>query len=101
MDLGLVFRLAAVLALVVANGFFVAAEFALVSARSTRIDELADSGDRLARRAQTAQRDLDQAISGTQLGITLASLGLGWIGEPAVAGSLEPVFAASGFSLGC
>jgi len=98
MDLGLVLRLAAVLALVVANGFFVAAEFALVSARSTRIDELADSGDRLARRAQTAQRDLDQAISGTQLGITLASLGLGWIGEPAVAGSLEPLFAASGFS---
>jgi len=96
-DLGLVFRLAAVFALVVANGFFVAAEFALVSARSTRIDELADSGDRLARRAQTAQRDLDQAISGTQLGITLASLGLGWIGEPAVAGSIEPLFAASGF----
>jgi CBS domain containing-hemolysin-like protein len=98
MDLGLVLRLAAVLALVVANGFFVAAEFALVSARSTRIDELADSGDRLARRAQTAQRDLDQAISGTQLGITLASLGLGWIGEPAVASSLEPLFVASGFS---
>ena len=98
MDLGLVLRLAAVLALVVANGFFVAAEFALVTARSTRIDELADSGDRLARRAQTAQRDLDQAISGTQLGITLASLGLGWIGEPAVANSLEPLFAVAGFS---
>jgi len=95
-DAGIVFRLAAVLGLVLANGFFVAAEFALVSARRTRIDELVDSGDRLARHAQSAQRDLDRAISGTQLGITLASLGLGWIGEPAVAGSLEPLLLAVG-----
>jgi len=92
----LIFRLAAVLGLVIANGFFVAAEFALVSARRTRIDELVESGDRLARRAQKAQQNLDRAISGTQLGITLASLGLGWIGEPAVAGSLEPLFSAVG-----
>ena len=96
MDLGLVLRLGAVLALVGANAFFVAAEFALVSARRTRIDELADAGDRLAGLVRRAQSDLDRAISGTQLGITLASLGLGWIGEPAVARSLEPMFGALG-----
>lgn len=84
------------LALVGANAFFVAAEFALVSARRTRIDELADAGDRLAGLVRRAQSDLDRAISGTQLGITLASLGLGWIGEPAVARSLEPMFGALG-----
>ncbi|WP_419949581.1 hemolysin family protein [Candidatus Palauibacter sp.] len=98
MDLGLVLRLGAVLALVSANAFFVAAEFALVSARRTRIDELADAGDRLAGVVRRAQNDLDRAISGTQLGITLASLGLGWIGEPAVARSLEPVFGALGLA---
>ena len=85
MDVGLLLRLGGVLALVAANGFFVAAEFALVSARRTRIDELAAAGDRLARVVQRAQENLDHAISGTQLGITLASLGLGWIGEPALA----------------
>ncbi len=99
MDGSLAFRLAAVLVLVLANGFFVAAEFALVSARRTRIDELVQGGDRLARSAQKAQRNLDRAISGTQLGITLASLGLGWIGEPALAGSLEALVSAWGFSL--
>ena len=98
MDLGLVLRLGAVFALVGANAFFVAAEFALVGARRTRIDELADGGDRLAGRVRKAQNDLDRAISGTQLGITLASLGLGWIGEPAVARSLEPMFGALGLA---
>ncbi|WP_419940676.1 hemolysin family protein [Candidatus Palauibacter sp.] len=98
MDLGLVLRLGAVLALVAANAFFVAAEFALVSARRTRIGELADAGDRRAGVVRRAQDDLNRAISGTQLGITLASLGLGWIGEPTLARSLEPVFAALGFA---
>lgn len=100
MDLGLALRLGAVLALVAANAFFVAAEFALVSARRTRIDELADAGDRLARVVRRAQDNLDRAISGTQLGITLASLGLGWIGEPALARSIEPLFGALGFAAG-
>lgn len=80
-----------------ANAFFVAAEFALVGARRSKIAELIARGDRLARTAKRAQDDLDRAISGTQLGITLASLGLGWIGEPAVAGTIEPMFEALGF----
>lgn len=89
MDLSVGLRLLAVLGLVLANAFFVAAEFALVTARGTRIRELIDGGDRLARSVEKAMTDLDRAISGTQLGITLASLGLGWIGEPAVARTLE------------
>jgi len=90
MDVGILIRLLSVIALVLANAFFVAAEFALVSARRTRIRELVEAGDRPARRVERAQQALDRAISGTQLGITLASLGLGWIGEPAVAYIIEP-----------
>jgi CBS domain containing-hemolysin-like protein len=86
--------LISVIALVLANGFFVAAEFALVSARRSRLDEMADAGDMLARQAVKAHADLDRSISGTQLGITLASLGLGWIGEPALAHLIEGAFAA-------
>lgn len=96
MDGGVLLRLLAVLALVSANAFFVAAEFALVSARRTRIQEMVAAGDRLARTVDRAQRDLDRAISGTQLGITLASLGLGWIGESAVAHTIEPLLEAVG-----
>lgn len=91
MDTGILLRLLSVFALVVANAFFVAAEFALISARPTRIRELVEAGDRPAKRVARAQKGLDRAISGTQLGITLASLGLGWIGEPAVAVIVEPV----------
>ncbi|MGH7497850.1 MAG: hemolysin family protein, partial [Gemmatimonadales bacterium] len=78
--------LAAVVVLVLANAFFVAAEFALVGARRTRLDEMARAGDAKARLARRAVQSLDRYISATQLGITLASLGLGWIGEPALAG---------------
>jgi CBS domain containing-hemolysin-like protein len=78
--------------LVLANAFFVAAEFALVGARRSRLDAMAERGDGGARAAQRALRSLDRYISATQLGITLASLALGWIGEPAVAGSLEALF---------
>ena len=78
--------------LVLANAFFVAAEFALVGARRSRLDAMAEKGDGGARAAQRALRSLDRYISATQLGITLASLALGWIGEPAVAGSLEALF---------
>ena len=73
-------RLGAVLGLVLLNGFFVAAEFGLVASRRSRIDEMAAGGDRGARAAQQALTHLDRYISGTQLGITLASLALGWIG---------------------
>lgn len=85
--------LAAVVALVALNAFFVAAEFALVGARRTRLEELAQHGDRKATLALRAVQSLDQYISATQLGITLASLGLGWIGKPALAGLLDWLFA--------
>ncbi len=82
----------AVFVLVFVNGFFVAAEFALVGARRTRIAQLADDGHAGARAAQHAIHHLDNYIAATQLGITLASLGLGWIGEPVVAGLVEHIF---------
>ncbi|MGD8699658.1 MAG: hemolysin family protein, partial [Gemmatimonadales bacterium] len=85
-------RLLAVLLLVGANGFFVAAEFALVSADDTRLSDLAARGDRLARAVSAAQADLNHYLSSCQVGITLASLALGWIGEPAIAESLVSVF---------
>lgn len=74
----------AVILLVMMNGFFVAAEFSLVSARRTRIEQLAQEGNKAAQVAQKAIEHLDSYIAATQLGITLASLALGWIGEPAV-----------------
>ena len=85
--------LGAVVVLVLANAFFVAAEFALVGSRKTRLDELARAGDGKARLARRAVQSLDRYISATQLGITLASLGLGWIGEPALAHLIEGGFA--------
>lgn len=87
------FRLLAVLALVFANGFFVAAEFSLVTVRKTRVDQLIAEGHRRARTVRRALSDPDSYIAATQLGITMASLGLGWIGEPALAGLIEPLFA--------
>jgi CBS domain containing-hemolysin-like protein len=87
------FGLVAVVVLVLANAFFVAAEFSLVGARRTRLDEMAAAGNAKARLARRAVQSLGRYISATQLGITLTSLGLGWIGEPALAG-----FIAGGFS---
>lgn len=89
----IVWRLAAVAALVAANAFFVAAEFALVASRRTRLEAWARRGDRRAAAARRAVQSLDRAISATQLGITLASIGLGWIGEPALAEALRWIFA--------
>lgn len=85
-------RLIAVLALVGANAFFVAAEFSLVAIRRTRVQELIDLGSRRALSAQKAIQQLDLMLSGTQLGITFSSLGLGWIGEPALASLFEGIF---------
>ena len=88
---GVFLKLLAVVALVVANGFFVASEFALVSVRRTRLEERALGGSR---GAQSALRLLDNPtllISATQLGVTLASLALGWAGEPTIAHLLEPI----------
>ena len=92
MDVG--FRLLAVLALVLGNGFFVAAEFSLVTVRKTRIDQLIAEGSRLARPVRRALDNPTNFIAGTQLGITMASLGLGWVGEPVVAAMIEPAFSS-------
>jgi CBS domain containing-hemolysin-like protein len=78
-------RVTAIILLLLANAFFVAAQFALVAVRRSKIDELAQGGDRRAKTVQATLAHLDRYISGTQLGITLASLALGWIGEPAMA----------------
>ncbi len=82
------------LLLVLANAFFVAAEYALVASRRTRIEAMIRRGDAKAKLARRALLALDRSISGTQLGITLASLGLGWVGEPAIAHTLEGLFTA-------
>src|SRR5258706_1133995 len=84
-------RLAGVLALVFANGFFVAAEFSIVTVRKTRIDQMIAEGHRGARAVRRAITDPDSYIAATQLGITMASIGLGWIGEPALAEMILPV----------
>ncbi|SDH89367.1 hemolysin family protein [Desulfosporosinus hippei] len=74
------------------NGVFVAAEFAMVKVRKTRLAELADNGSRRAKSALDVTAQLDAYLSACQLGITLASLGLGWLGEPAIATLIEPLF---------
>ena len=88
-----------VLALVFANGFFVAAEFALVTVRKTRIDQLIAEGSSLARPVRRAITDPDSYIAATQLAITMTSLGLGWIGEPAVSSMIEPALGLLPLSL--
>jgi putative hemolysin len=85
-------RLLVVFLLVAANGFFVAAEFALVTARKTRIDALAAEGSRSAAAVRRAIDDPNRFISSCQLGITMASLALGWVGEDTIATMLEPIF---------
>jgi len=79
----------AVIGLIAANGFFVSAEFSLGAARRARVDERAESGDRKAKLARRAIQSLDRHIAATQLGITLASIGLVWLAEPAVAALLR------------
>jgi len=85
-------------ALLGANAFFVAAEFALVKARGTRIEAFADENRFAARRTVEIQRKLEAYLAACQLGITMASLGLGWVGEPTVAALLEPVLEPLGLS---
>jgi CBS domain containing-hemolysin-like protein len=86
------FFLVAVVLLVLANGFFVAAEFALVRSRRSRLEERAEDGDAGSRRALVLLDDLNQYLSACQFGITLASLGIGFLGEPAIADLIEPLF---------
>ena len=89
----ILWRLAGVMALVFANGFFVAAEFAIVTVRKTRIDQLIAEGNKRAIAVRRAVTDPDSYIAATQLGITMASIGLGWIGEPALAEMVNPAVA--------
>ncbi|MCR6655550.1 MAG: hemolysin family protein [Opitutus sp.] len=96
--LGVVFEIAIIVLLVAANGFFVAAEFALVKVRASQLRPLAKTGGTRVKFAIRATQHLDAALSATQLGITLASLGLGWVGEPFLAKRLEPLLANWGIN---
>src|SRR6266498_4889878 len=87
-------KLAAIALLVATNGFFVASEFALVSVRRTKLEARVAAGSKNARSALRLLDNPTLFISAVQLGITLASLALGWIGEPTVASFLEPIASA-------
>src|SRR5208337_4606331 len=80
-----------VLGLIALNGFFVAAEFALVKIRATQLDTLVARGQRRAKVARAIVTNLNSFLSATQLGITMASLGLGWIGQPVFVALLSPL----------
>jgi CBS domain containing-hemolysin-like protein len=88
----LLLKILAVMVLVFLNGFFVAAEFALVKIRETQLDTLIVKGQRLAKVARRLVGNLDACLSACQLGITVASLGLGWVGEPVFSALLEPIW---------
>lgn len=91
--LGLTLEALIITALVLANGFFVAAEFALVKVRASQLRPLAKTGGWRVKFALKATQHLDAVLSATQLGITLASLGLGWVGEPFLSHRMAPVLA--------
>lgn len=95
---GVFTRLFIILLLIFLNGFFVASEFALVKVRSSQLDLLEEEGNRRAVLANHVISNLDAYLSATQLGITLASLALGWIGQPYVASLLAPVLTHVGIS---
>ena len=84
------FLLAALL-LLIANAFFVAVEFALLASRVTRLEPMAEDDDRRAAIALASIKDLQSQLAGAQLGITMASLGLGFVAEPAIATLIESV----------
>lgn len=90
--LSIALRLVLVLALVLLNGMFVAAEFSIVAARKTRLEHLAEEGSALARLSMRAVGNINNYLAATQLGITIASIGLGFVGEPLLADLIEPVF---------
>lgn len=85
--------------LLVANAFFVAAEFALVKVQAVRVNVLAEEGGKAAKMTRQIMAKLETYLATCQLGITMASLGLGWIGEPAVASLLTPLLTEVGFSI--
>src|SRR5512133_2072898 len=81
--------------LVAVNGFFVSAEFALVRSRRGRIEHAVEQGDRAAARVAEQLDNIDEALSACQVGITMASIGIGFLGEPAVARLIEDIFGLS------
>lgn len=89
-------RVGLIILLVLLNGFFVSVEYAMVKARGGRIDSLAEDGSKRALSAQRIIRSLDSYLSACQVGITLVSLGLGWLGEPVIASLLSPVMTGMG-----
>ncbi|USG67298.1 hemolysin family protein [Brevibacillus ruminantium] len=95
---GSVMNLFLIVVLVLLNGFFVATEFAVVKVRESRITQLVAEGNKRAENVEQVLDNLDAYLSACQLGITLASLGLGWLGEPAIARLLHPVFQYFGLS---
>ncbi len=92
MDLKITFNLVFIVFLLFVNGFFVAAEFALVGVRKTRVCQLANEGNFDAKLALDAVKNIDRYIAAIQLGITIASLGIGWVGESTLAKVLLPLF---------
>ena len=86
------FNLFLIAFLLFSNGFFVASEFAMVKVRKTRIEQLVHEGDYNAKIAMEALKDLDKFIAAVQLGVTISSIGLGWVGEGTLARIIEPLF---------
>lgn len=94
---GLIFaKLAVIFAFVILNGFFVAAEFSIIKVRSSQLEPLIEAGNLRASFAKNVRAHLDAYLSATQLGVTLASLALGWVGEQFLAGMLQPAFGVVG-----
>src|ERR1043165_2958551 len=94
--LGLLGKIAVIIGLVVLNAFFVACEFAIVKVRGSQLDALEDEGNTRATFAKHVRNHLDAYLSATQLGVTLASLALGWVGEEFLARILQPAFGLVG-----
>ena len=88
-----IFNLFVIAFLLFSNGFFVASEFAMVKVRKTRIEQLVNEGNYNASIALEALKDLDKFIAAVQLGVTISSIGLGWVGEGTLAHIIEPIFA--------
>ncbi len=86
--------------LVLVNTFFVVGEYSLVRARTTRLQEMAEEGRRSARLALSMVDDIGDYIAASQIGITMASLGIGALGEPALSDALKPVFGALSHDVG-
>ena len=94
----LLLKLLAIVVLVLLNGFFVASEFALVKVRTSQLDALIEEGDQKAPAVRRVLDRLDRYLSATQLGVTLASLALGWVGEPFLSQMLSPLFVLAGIA---